>query len=321
MAHPASQGELPPRLQRPFHQHRRSSASRTRCPRRAGRRRRHPGRKFSAQIRTRRIARLACKQPNENAGIPFTEATSITQGYQPHRCWNGPRGTPRARDHFLVTSIELPITPLRIAAMMAQSRRHLSTVPAPLLAVCGPTRWCATGMPAGTAELPRRACAAGIVRAGIICIRRSGGAVTWLARPTRISAAHMPCTSSVAAREGRRGNRQHRYDRFGNCCSSEDRTHSRRSSSSRASISSKHQSLRLDRSVVDHILHVPAVIYPRYVYQPLRIARIRAIFSGDSRVPRGPLPPERHTELAQGPRGVQDGWTGAVSFLLASRQA
>jgi hypothetical protein len=38
----------------------------------------------------------------------------------------------------LVISIEFAITPLRIMVAMAQSRRHLSTVPASLLALSDP---------------------------------------------------------------------------------------------------------------------------------------------------------------------------------------
>ena len=60
-----------------------------------------------------------------------------------------------------VTSIEFAIMPLRITVAMAQPGRHLSTVPTSLLAVSGPTWWCATAMPVfpspGTAELSRRA--------------------------------------------------------------------------------------------------------------------------------------------------------------------
>jgi hypothetical protein len=110
-----------------------------------------------------------------------------------------------------ITSIEFAITPLRITVAMAQPGRHLSTVPTSLLAVSGPTWRGATAMPAfpspGTAKLSRRACAAEVVRAGRVYIRCSAGVVTWLARPTGISAAHMPCIASVAAREGWRANR------------------------------------------------------------------------------------------------------------------
>jgi hypothetical protein len=183
---------------------------------------------------------------------PHQRGASITQVTNPTAVRAGPCGTARARDH--------PFRHLdRICDYAtANHGRDGSTREAyfhrPNLAsrhvrsnlvVC--YRYASPPSP-GTAELSRRACAAEVVRAGRVYIRCSAGAVTWLARPTGISAAHRPCTASVAAREGQRGNRQHRYDRCGNCCSSEDRTHSCRLPSSRASISSKHQSLRL-RSV------------------------------------------------------------------------
>ena len=207
---------------------------------------------------------------------------------------------------------------------MAQPGRHLSTVPTSLLAVSGPTWRCATAMPVfpspGTAELSRRACAAEVVRAGRVYIRCSAGAVTWLARPTGISAAHIPCTASVAAREDRRGNRQHRYDRRGNCCRSEDRTHSCRSPSSRATISSKHQSLRL-RSVRRR----PHSSCPRGDIASLRLPAVKDC-SNPGDLQRGQLsatrsaPPERHTELARGPGRVQDEWTGAAICELPWRR-
>jgi hypothetical protein len=46
------------------------------------------------------------------------------------------------------TSIEFAIMPLRITVAMAQPERHISTVPTSLLAMSGPTWWCATAMPA-----------------------------------------------------------------------------------------------------------------------------------------------------------------------------
>ena len=113
-----------------------------------------------------------------------------------------------------ITPLEFPIAPLRITVAMAQPGRHLSTVPTSLLAVSGPTRWCATTMPAflspGPAELSRRAFAAGVLRAGEVCVRCSGRAVTWGAQPTGTRAAHMPSTSGVTACESRRGNRDRR---------------------------------------------------------------------------------------------------------------
>ena len=163
----------------------------------------------------------------------------------------------------LVTSVEFPIMPIRITVAVAQSGRHLSAVPAPLLAVSGPTGWCAAAMPAfpspGTAELSRRACAVEVIRAGNVCIRCSGRAVTWLARPTGTRSAHMPSTPRVAARESRRVHRHRCYDRGGNCCGSEDGTHSRRpptvslcaQCSLRASTNGKHRLLQFERSVVD----------------------------------------------------------------------
>jgi hypothetical protein len=181
---------------------------------------------------------------------------------------------------------------------MAQPGRYLSTVPTSLLAVSGPTWWCAAAMPAfpspGTAERSRRACAAEVVRAVRVYNRCS--AVTWLARPTGISAAYGPCTASVAARKGRRGNRQHRYDRCGNCCSSEDRTHSCRSPSSRASISSKHQSLRL--RPVRRRTHSSR---PRGDIASLRLPAVKDCSNPDD-LQWGQLsatPPEQHMELAQ----------------------
>ena len=134
------------------------------------------------------------------------------------------------------------------------------------------------------------------MRAGRVYIRRSAGAVTRLERPTGISAAHMPCTASLAAREGWRGNRQYRYDRCGNCCSREDRTHSCRSPSSRATIGSKHQSLRL-RSVRRR----PHSSRPRGDIASLRLPAVKDCSNpGDLQWgqlnARGPLPPERHTD-------------------------
>ena len=158
------------------------------------------------------------------------------------------------------------------------------------------------------------------MRAGRVYIRYSAGAVTWLARPTGISAAHIPCTASVAAREDRRGNRQHRYDRRGNCCRSEDRTHSCRSPSSRATISSKHQSLRL-RSVRRR----PHSSCPRGDIASLRLPAVKDC-SNPGDLQRGQLsatrsaPPERHTELARGPGRVQDEWTGAAICELPWRR-
>ena len=158
------------------------------------------------------------------------------------------------------------------------------------------------------------------MRAGRVYIRYSAGAVTWLARPTGISAAHIPCTASVGAREDRRGNRQHRYDRRGNCCRSEDRTHSCRSPSSRATISSKHQSLRL-RSVRRR----PHSSRPRGGIASLRLPAVKDC-SNPGDLQRGQLsatrsaPPERHTELARGPGRVQDEWTGAAICELPWRR-
>jgi len=143
---------------------------------------------------------------------PITEAYQHNLRHQPHRrsswpVWN----RTRSRSPSLVTSVEFPITPIRITVAVAQSGWHLSAVPAPLLAVSGPTGWCAAAVPAfpspGTAELVRRACAVEVMRAGNVCIRCSGRAVTWLAQPTGTRSAHLPSTPSVAARESRRGDR------------------------------------------------------------------------------------------------------------------
>ena len=132
-----------------------------------------------------------------------------------------------------ITPLEFPITPLRITVAMAQPRRHLPTVPTSLLALSGPTRWCANAIPAlpspGTAELSHRASAAGVVRAEEVCVRCSGRAVTWLAQPTGTRSAQMLFTYSGAARGSRRSNGDRRYDHCGNCCGSEDWTHSCRS--------------------------------------------------------------------------------------------
>ena len=98
------------------------------------------------------------------------------------------------------------------------------------------------------------------MRAGRVYIRYSAGAVTWLARPTGISAAHMLCTASVAAREGRRGIAI--TDTIAAAIAAVGRIGRipvARLVREPPSVVNINRS-DFDRSVVDHILHVPAVI-------------------------------------------------------------
>jgi hypothetical protein len=253
---------------------------------------------------------------------PHQRGASITQVTNPTAVRAGPCGTARARDH--------PFRHLdRICDhATANHGRDGSTREAyfhrPNLAsrhvrsnlvVC--YRYASPPSP-GTAELSRRACAAEVVRAGRVYIRCSAGAVTWLARPTGISAAHRPCTASVAAREGQRGNRQHRYDRCGNCCSSEDRTHSCRLPSSRASISSKHQSLRL-RS----IRRRPHSSRPRGDIASLRLPAVKDCSNPGDLQPRGPLPRNDTRSSPEGQEGSRMGGPelGSASFRGADGDA
>ena len=197
-----------PRQQRRVYRRCLGNANRSRCRRRRAHRQLYQEHGFSALIRTRRMLTAVTPKIGRSrySGLrPLPKSPPDRRSSWP--VWN----RTRSRSPSLVTSVEFPITPIRITVAVAQSGWHLSAVPAPLLAVSGPTGWCAAAVPAfpspGTAELVRRACAVEVMRAGNVCIRCSGRAVTWLAQPTGTRSAHLPSTPSVAARESRRGDR------------------------------------------------------------------------------------------------------------------